>query len=83
MTKAQRITAFKAEHPELFKQVNGERLKLNDEEYEATIAEWADNAIAKEAEEAAIAQKEADREAGIATLKSLGLTDAQISALVG
>lgn len=83
MTKAQRMTAFKAEYPELFKQVNGERLKLSDEEYEATIAEWADNAIAQEKEEAEKAQKEADREAGIATLKSLGLTDAQINALIG
>jgi hypothetical protein len=35
------------------------------------------------ADEAAAAQKAADRAAGIATLKSLGLTDAQISALLG
>lgn len=71
MTKEQRITAFKAEHPELFKQVNGERLKLTDEEYEATIAEWANNAIAKEAEEAAKAEKEAEK---AAILARLGLT---------
>ena len=32
--------------------------------------------------EAEAAQKEADRQAGIATLKSLGLTDAQITALL-
>ena len=83
MTKAQRITAFKAEHPELFKQVNGERIKLNDEEYEEMLSFWADNQIAKEKEEAAQAQKEADREDGIATLKSLGLTEAQINALIG
>ena len=83
MTKEQRIEAFKSDYPELFKQVNGERLQLTSEEYEATIAEWADNAIAKEAEEAIQAQKEADRESGIATLKSLGLTDAQINALIG
>ena len=83
MTKAQRIAAYKAEHPELFKQVNGERLKLTDEEYEATIAEWADNAIAQEKKEAEKVQKEADRASAVETLKGLGLTEAQISALVG
>jgi hypothetical protein len=82
MTKEQRIEAFKAEYPELFKQVNGDRIKLTDEEYKATLAEWADNAIYKEIEEATKAQREADRESGINTLKSLGLTDAQINALV-
>ena len=82
MTKAQRIAAYKAEHPELFKQVNGERLKLTDEEYEATIAEWADNAIAQEKAEAEQAQKEADRASAVETLKGLGLTEAQISALL-
>jgi hypothetical protein len=35
------------------------------------------------AQEAEAAQKEADRQAGIATLKGLGLTDAQITALLG
>ena len=33
--------------------------------------------------EAEAAQNEADRQAGIATLKGLGLTDAQITALLG
>ena len=34
------------------------------------------------AEEAAQAQKEADKQAGIDALKALGLTDAQIAALI-
>ena len=49
-------------------------------EREAQAAAWAAEQAAKDAE---AAQKEADRQAGIATLKSLGLTDAQISALLG
>ena len=44
----------------------------------------AEQAAQEQAErEAEAAQKEADRQAGIAALKKLGLTDAQISALVG
>lgn len=49
-------------------------------EREAQAAVWAAQQASLEAE---AAQKEADRQAGIATLKSLGLTDAQISALLG
>lgn len=82
MTKAQRIEAFRTEYPELFKQVNDDRIKLTEEEYEATLAEWADNQIAKEAEEQAKLDAEATKEAGKAKLKALGLTDAEIEALV-
>jgi hypothetical protein len=82
MTKAQRIEAFRAEYPELFKQVNGDRIQLTDEEYEITLGEWADNEIAKEAEDAAKAEAEAKKESGKAKLKALGLTDAEIEALV-
>ena len=82
MTKTQRIAAFKAEHPELFKQVNGERIQLTDEEYQTTIAEWADNQIAQEAEEQAKLEAEAVAAAGKAKLKALGLTDAEINALI-
>ena len=54
-----------------------------------TIEEIADREAQAEAyaaqqaeAEAEAAQKETDRQAGIATLKSLGLTDAQITALL-
>jgi hypothetical protein len=82
MTKTQRIEAFRAEYPELFKQVDGDRIKLTDEEYEATLAEWADNQIVKETEEVAKAEQETAKEAGKAKLAALGLTDAEIEALV-
>jgi hypothetical protein len=82
MTKTQRIEAFRAEYPELFKQVNGDRIQLTDEEYEITLGEWADNQIAKEAEETARLEAEAKKESGKAKLKALGLTDAEIEALV-
>ena len=58
-------------------------VELTDEE----IAEREQRAAEAEAEriaqEEAEAQKQADKEAGIATLKGLGLTDAQIEALLG
>jgi hypothetical protein len=83
MTKTQRIEAFRAENPELFKQVNGDRIQLTDEEYETTLGEWADNQIAKEAEETAKLEAEAKKVSGKAKLKALGLSDAEIEALVG
>lgn len=46
---------------------------------EAQAAAWAEQ---QAADAAAAAQKEADRQAGIDALKKLGLTDAQISALI-
>ena len=53
----------------------------------AEIAEREARAVEAElegiAEEEAEAKKQADKEQGIATLKSLGLTDDQITALLG
>ena len=48
-TKAEHITAMKSANSELFKNVNGTRIKLTDSEYEAQIDEWATNAAAQDA----------------------------------
>jgi len=40
-TKAEHVTALKAEHSSLTKNVNGVNVTLTDSEYEATIDEWA------------------------------------------
>ena len=40
-TKAEHITALKAQHSSLKKNVNGVSVTLSDSEYEATIDEWA------------------------------------------
>lgn len=53
-----------------------EELAQRDKDREAGLA-------AREAEEAAEAQRAADRESGNAKLKELGLTDDEIAALVG
>ena len=48
-TKAEHIIAMKSANSELFKNVNGTRIKLTDSEYEAQIDEWATNAAAQDA----------------------------------
>ena len=48
-TKAEHITAMKSANSELFKNVNGTRIKLTDSEYDAQIDEWATNAATQDA----------------------------------
>jgi hypothetical protein len=60
-TKADKIAALKVEYPTL--KTGSDEVgysELSAEDYEATIAEWADNQLAKET---ALAKAEADKEA--------------------
>jgi len=57
-------------------------VELTDEEIAEREALAAAAEAEQKAQEEAEAQKQADKEAGIATLKSLGLTDEQIQALL-
>ena len=69
MTKQDKIAALKAQYPTL--RVGSEEVgytELSAEDYEAKIAEWADNELAAEAE---LAKAEADKEA---LLAKLGIT---------
>ena len=64
----------------------GEResiVELTDEEIAEREAQAAEAEAQRLAEEQAQAERQAAREAGIATLKGLGLTDEQIEALLG
>ena len=45
-TKAEHVTQLKSDNAELYKNVNGARIKLSDSEYDAQIDEWATNAAA-------------------------------------
>lgn len=83
MTKEQRISNYKKDYPELFKQVNEDRLKLDDDEYNQVIESWVNRDLEREADEQAKADAEAKKESGKAKLKALGLSDAEIEALVG
>jgi len=59
-----------------------EEIELTDAEVAQMQADAAAYAEQKEIEDAAKAQAEADKEAGKAKLAALGLTDAEIEALV-
>ena len=69
MTKQDKIAALKTEHPTL--RVGSEQTgytELSAEDYEAKIAEWADNELAAEA---AVVKAKVDKEA---LLAKLGIT---------
>ena len=53
-TKAEHITALKAEHSSLSKMVNGVSSTLSDSEYEATIDDWATTRAAEDVRKALI-----------------------------
>jgi len=79
MTKAKVIEKLKTDYPTL--RTGSEEMgyvELNADEYEATIAQWADNLLAAEAAEtAALAAKTAAE----AKLTALGLTADDLKAL--
>jgi regulator of protease activity HflC (stomatin/prohibitin superfamily) len=58
-------------------------IELTQDEIQEREAQAVEAEAQRQAEEAAAAERETNRQAGIATLKGLGLTDAQIEALLG
>ena len=54
-TKAEHVTALKAQHSSLTKNVNGVNVTLSDSEYEATIDQWATANAATDVRNALIA----------------------------
>lgn len=79
-TKSQIITELKSLHPSLKKgDDNSGYVELSDEEYDLTIAQWAENFLAKEAE---IAEAEAKATAKAALLERLGITEAEAKLLL-
>jgi hypothetical protein len=79
-TKKQMIEIIKAENPTL--QIGDDDAgytQLSADEYEATIAQWSDARLAKEQ---AKSEAEALRQTKISAYEKLGLTEAEIEALV-
>lgn len=79
-TKQEMIDLLKADFPSL--RVGGDDVgytKLSAEEYDALIAEWADARLAKKQ---AKAEAELARQIKISAYQKLGLTDAEIEALM-
>ena len=79
-TRQEMIEIIKAENPTL--QIGDDDAgytQLSAEEYDATIAQWADARLAKEQ---AKSEAEALRQTKISAYEKLGLTEAEIEALV-
>ncbi len=79
MTKQTIIAEIKAEFPTLTKSFDGADIELSAEEYEETIAAWADAKLAEAQKAAAEAEKAA---AKAALLEKLGLTQEEASLLL-
>jgi hypothetical protein len=80
MTKlTDKIAALKAQYPTLNKGVNDEVIELDAKEYQATIAEWAQNELDAEA---AKAEKLALQTQKDALLQKLGLTQDEATLLL-
>jgi hypothetical protein len=80
MTKlSDKIKTLKVQYPSLNKGVNDEIFELTAEEYEATIAEWAQNELDAEA---AKAEKLALQTQKDALLQKLGLTQDEATLLL-
>lgn len=83
-TKQQYVAQARTANPQpQYRTENGERIELTDDEYESSLEAWADMKIqqdaAETAEQAAIAAKESAK----AKLAALGLTEAEVNALIG
>ena len=71
MSKAEKIAQLKADYPVLTKGINEKIVEMDAQEYEATISQWADEELAREAAESEETIKAA---AKAALLERLGIT---------
>jgi hypothetical protein len=81
MDKLEIIAQLKTEHKVLTKQVNDEIIKLDKDEYEATIDAWANFELAKLAKAAEAEAKATAKAAAQSKLAALGLTVEDLAAL--
>jgi hypothetical protein len=79
MTKEQLIANLKVKNPTLVYRINDEVFEMLPDQYEQTIESWADGCIAKEQ---ALADAEALRNTKISAYQKMGLTEAEIEALL-
>jgi len=83
-TKAQYIAEARKNNPKpQYRTENGERIELTEAEYEASLEAWAEMRIEQEAVAAAADEKAAAIVSARTKLANLGLTPAEIKALVG
>jgi hypothetical protein len=81
MTKQQMIAEIKTENPTLSYGIGDQVIEMSADQYEQTIANWADRRIAKEQEKAEVEAKATARASALAKLSALGLTADEIASL--
>jgi hypothetical protein len=85
MTKEEYVAKFKSEHPQIFIQVNDDRIELTGQDYEDRINEWAEWSVEDDKRKAIAAAeaaaKESARQSALAKLAALGLTPEEVAAL--
>jgi hypothetical protein len=81
MTLNQKIAELKTQYPTLTKGVNDQIIALSTDEYEATIAKWAEYELKQLAVEEEAKNAEAAKLAAQAKLAALGLTTDDLKAL--
>jgi hypothetical protein len=79
INKSDKVKELKAKYPSLTKGVNDEIIEISGAEYEQIISDWADNEIAEEQSRLEAAQL---RQTKIEAYTKLGLTPAEIEALL-
>jgi hypothetical protein len=79
-TKAEFIAQCKAENPTMIQTLNGEKIVVDDAEYNAACDSWADMQIVNQTLEAEISEKAA---AKAALLERLGITADEAALLLG
>lgn len=79
MTKQTIIKQFKLDYPTLTKQIGTEVFTLSQDEYDKTLDSWAVATLAKEAIKL---EAEQARQTKISAYNKLGLTEAEIEALL-
>jgi hypothetical protein len=78
-TKTQKIIELKAQYPTLSKGINDEIFQLDADEYEKTISRWAEVELAQEAK---LAQAQANVQAKAELLERLGITEDEAKLLL-
>lgn len=80
-TKNEYIAQAQNENPKpQYRTINGEQIKLSDDEYEASIEAWADMRVEQDLAETKAATLLATKRSAYA---KLGLTDDEIDAILG
>lgn len=83
-TKNQYIAQARAANPKpQYRIENGVEIELTDDEYEVSLAAWAEMRIQQDEVDAARETSEAAAASGRAKLAALGLTEAEVAALLG